>query len=126
MTDIHPNVAVMMRLDLRDLAASADLFAPDVVWHYYNPRLPDLAGDYVGLDGIRDFFQALGARSQGTFSLEPVSVEPRGDELVVAHTRNTMNLGEESFTIDAVTVWRFVEGKVAEVWDIPSVYVLAT
>ena len=22
------------------------------VWHYFNPRLPDLAGDYHGLSGV--------------------------------------------------------------------------
>ena len=28
--------------------------------------------------------------------------------------------------IDAIVVWRVVEGRLAEAWDIPAVYTLAT
>ena len=59
----HPNVVLMRQLDPSNLASSEDLFADDVVWHYFNPNLPDLQGDYVGLDGIRSFFEAIGQKS---------------------------------------------------------------
>ena len=122
MSDEHPNLALIKRLDLRDLAAAADVFAEDVVWHFFNPRLPEMQGDYVGLTGIRNFFEKLGGVTSGTFRIEPISLTPAGDELVVAHTRNSLTLEDQQITTDVVVVWRIVEGRIAEVWDIPSVY----
>jgi hypothetical protein len=52
MTDEHPNIAVLKRFNPANLAESADVLAEDVVWHYYNPHLPDLQGDYVGRAGV--------------------------------------------------------------------------
>ena len=121
MADKHPNVALMERLDVRDLASATDLFAEDVVFHYFNSRLPEAEGDYVGLDGIRTFFETIGAVSAGTFRIEPVSLTPVGDELVVTHTRNSLTLEGRQITMDVVVVWRIVDGRITEVWDIPSV-----
>ncbi len=118
MTEDHPNVALLKRLDLRDLAASKGLIAEDVVWHYANPNLPDMQGDYVGLDGVRSFFQAIAEKSGGTFRINPLSVTPVGDELVVVQSRNTLTFENRSVTVDVVVVWRFVDGRVVEVWDI--------
>ena len=122
MSDTHPNVALINRLDIHDIAASKDVFAEDAVFRYFNPLLPDLQGDYVGLAGIRDFFQKIGALSEGTFRIEPVSAEAVGDELVVVHTRNSLTFDNQPITMDVVVVWRIVNGRVTEVWDIPSVY----
>ena len=118
----HPNVALVERLDVSDLSAAADVFAEDVVWHFFNPRLPDLQGDYVGLKGIGAFFEKLGGATAGTFRIEPISLTPVGDELVVAHTRNSLTLEDREITTDVVVVWRIVDGRIKEVWDIPSVY----
>lgn len=118
MTEEHPNVALLKRLDLRNLAASKGLIAADVVWHYSNPNLPDMQGDYVGLDGVRSFFEAIAQKSGGTFQIDPMSVTPVGDELVVVQSRNTLTFGGRSVTVDAVVVWRIVDGRVVEVWDI--------
>jgi len=126
MADKHPNVALIERLDIRDIAAAADVFADDVVFHYFNPRRPELQGDYVGLAGIRAFFEKIGAISAGTFRIEPVSVTPVGDELVVVQTRNSLTLGGHPITMDVVVVWRIVDGRITEVWDIPSVNTLHT
>ena len=106
--DEHPNVALIKRLDLRNLAAAVDLFAEDVVWHYYNPRLPDIEGDYVGLSGIGDFFGKIAGLSSGTFQVQPVSITPVGDELVVVHTRNSLTIEGQQITTDVVVVWRIV------------------
>jgi len=125
MTENHPNISLMKQLDLRNIAAAADLFAPDVVWHYFNPNLPELQGDYVGLEGINSFFTTIGALSKGTFKLEPILVTAMGDELVVTHTRNTMTLNDRSIAVDAVAVWRIVSGRITEVWDIPTAYTMA-
>lgn len=76
----HPNIQLMKQLDLGDLASAKDLFAENVVWHYFNPNLPEVQGDYVGLNGIRSFFQAIGEKTHGTLKAEPVSITAVGDE----------------------------------------------
>lgn len=124
MTEEHPNVSLMKRLDLSDLAGCADLFDQGFVWHYFNPQLPELEGDHVGLCGLRTFFEEMGALSGGTFQVEPLSLTTFGDELVVAHTKNRMELQSRPIKIDAITVWRIVEGRITEVWDIPAVHTL--
>lgn len=116
----HSNIALLKRLDPANPASAADLFAPDVVWHNFNPNLADMQGDYVGLAGIRSFFETQGRKSGGTFKIEPVSIEAVGDELVIVHSRNTMTLRDRRIAIDVVVVWRIVEGRVVEVWDIVS------
>lgn len=114
----HPNIALLKRFDPRDTTAFAALFADDAVFHYFNPNLPELAGDHVGPEGIRAFFEALGERSHGTFRIEPIWATPVGDELVVVQSRNTLTLESQTIMIDVVVVWRFVGGRIAEVWDI--------
>lgn len=114
----HPNIEAMKRLDLGNLASAKDLFAEDVVWHYFNPNLPEVQGDYVGLKGIRSFFQSIGGKTRGTFKVEPVSISAVGDELVVVQARNTMTFQDRPIALDVVVVWRFVCGRIAEVWDI--------
>ena len=122
MVEEHANVSLIKRLDLTNLAGCAGLFAQHFVWHFFNPRLPEVQGDYVGPSGLRTFFEKLGALSDRTFQIEPVSLSAIGDELVVAHTRNRMVLEGRPIKIDAVTVWRIVDGQIAEVWDIPSIH----
>jgi ketosteroid isomerase-like protein len=122
MTDEHPNVALLKRLDLGDIAGAAELFASDVVFHYFNPRLPDVEGDYIGLAGIRTFFEKIDAMARGTFQVEPISITAVGDELIVTHTRNRMTLHDKPIATDVVVVWRAVDGRITEVWDIPSVH----
>ena len=57
----HPNVSLVRRvgkaLAERDLDDAAGLFADDFVWHYFNPRLPDIAGDYAGGSGVGKLFE---------------------------------------------------------------------
>ena len=121
MTEDHPNIALLKRFDPRDMAAAADLFSDDAVFHYFNPNLPELQGDHVGPDGIRAFFESLAGMSRGTFRIEPVSATPVGSELVVVQSRNSLTLGKRTVVLDVVVVWRFAEGRIAEVWDIVPV-----
>lgn len=121
MSEEHPNLSLMKRLDLRNLDNCADLFAEDFVWHFFNPQLPDIQGDYAGVAGLKSFFGKLGAGTGGTFSVEPISVIPHGDELVIACVRDTMTLRGTSIEVDAVVVWRIVDGRITEAWDIPAV-----
>lgn len=125
MTSDHPNVLLLKKLDLGNLDAMTDLFAADFVWHYFNPELPDMEGDYAGLEGLQRFFATLAGKSAGTFKVEPVSVTAYGDELVVAHVRDTMTMEGRSLTLDALAIWRMVDGKIAEAWDIPAIHTAA-
>lgn len=118
MTGPHPNIALLEHFDPTDMAASARLFADDAVFHYYNPNLPELQGDHVGPEGIGAFFASLGGLTRGTFRIEPVSVTPVGDELVVVQSRNSLTFDGQAITVDVVVVWRFKDGRIVEVWDI--------
>ncbi|MGI9378071.1 MAG: nuclear transport factor 2 family protein [Methyloligellaceae bacterium] len=118
----HPNVAILKRFDPENLSGSADVIAEDIVFHYFNPRLPDIQGDYVGLNGLKKFFARIAAATNGSFIVTPVSVNAVGDELLVVHSKNSMTLADERIETDVALVWRIVDGRIAEVWDIPSVH----
>ena len=60
--------------------------------------------------------------TDGTFQVNPVSTSAIGDELVIVHSKNTMVLEDRQIETDVVVVWRILDGKITEVWDIPSVY----
>lgn len=122
MTKEHPNIHILQKFDPRNIAGSADVLAKNVVFHYFNPLLPDVQGDYVGLQGFQTFFDKIGELTDGTFKVNPISATAIGDELVVVHTNNTMIWENQQIDIDVVVVWRIVDGRITEGWDIPSVY----
>lgn len=122
MTKEHPNISVLQKFDPTNIAGSADVLAEDAVFHFFNPLLPDVQGDYVGLKGFQAFFGKMGELTDGTFKVNPISATAIGDELVVVHTKNTMSLENQQIQTDVVVVWRIVDGCITEVWDIPSVY----
>ena len=126
MTEEHPNIALLKRFDPTNIAEAADVLAEDVVWHFFNPRLPHLQGDYVGRSALQAFFQKMAEQTHGTFKVTPVSVTPVGDELLVTQTRNEMTLDGQRIETDVVVVWRIVNSRIAEVWDIPSVHATST
>lgn len=125
MTEEHPNLAVLAKLDIRDLNISAALFSDDFVWHYFNPNLPDVEGDYSGVEGLKRFFTIIAEKTAGTFKVKPISVTAFGEELVVVHALDTMELEGNLIAVDVVVVWRIVAGKISEGWDIPSAFTLA-
>ncbi|MGB5276694.1 MAG: nuclear transport factor 2 family protein [Gammaproteobacteria bacterium] len=126
MAEEHPNIAVLKRFDPANVAETVDVLAEDVIWHYYNPRLPDLHGDYVGRAGIQTFFEKLRLLAGSAFKINTVSVTAVGDELVVVHRKQVMNLEDHHIESDVVVVWRIVDGRIAEVWDIPSIHAAPT
>ena len=69
MAQEHPNVLLFKGMKPGNLAAAAELFAPDAVFHYINPRWPDIQGDYVGMDGIRSLME--GGTHGNLATLEP-------------------------------------------------------
>ena len=118
----HPNIDLGTRIDTTDMAAQVDLFHPDVIWHFFNPMAPDLAGAYHGVEGIAEFFQKVGNFSQGTFAIEPRGAWAVGDELVVVQPCNRLTQAGVASEFDVVVVWRLVDGKIAEIWDIPAIH----
>lgn len=122
MTETHRNVALLSRFDPANVAESAEVLSEDVVWHFFNPRLPDLHGDYLGRAGLQDFFEKMGNLTEGSFKVNPVAITAVGDELVVTQVKDTMVLEGQSIEVDAVVVWRIVDGRIVEAWDIPAVH----
>ena len=119
---MHPNLSILMKLDLQDLDGCAAIFADDFTWHYFKPKLPSLEGNYRGVAGLKDFFTKLAELSRGSFQVNPIDVRAVGDELLVTQVCNRITLEHDAIEFDAVVVWRIVDGKLAEAWDIPSVH----
>ena len=118
----HPNIVLLEKLDPGNISEASEILSEDVIWHFFNPMLPEMAGDYTGMEGIDDFFNKLRGITEGSFTVNPIMATPVGDELVVMHTQNSFILNEDQMRFDVVLVWRIVDYKVVEVWDIPSVY----
>ncbi|GAA4271848.1 nuclear transport factor 2 family protein [Aquimarina gracilis] len=118
----HPNIAVLQKFDPTNIAGSSDVIALDAVFHYFNPRLPDVHGDYVGVEGFKSFFKKIEKQTNEAFKVNLVSATPIGNELVVIHRKHETPFEGENITVDVVVVWRIVDSKIVEVWDIPSIY----
>lgn len=115
-------IAALPELIPDRLDEARDNFSDDFVWTYINPLLPQIEGDYSGVDGLKEFFHKLGELTGGTFGVRVKEAYPLGDELVVAHAAPGMTLDGETFETDAAVVWRIVDGKIKAAWDIPAVY----
>lgn len=96
-------------------------FADDFVFHFFNAQLPDLHGDYHGIDGTADLFERLAGVGEAGFGQVRHSLTPFGDELLVAFVTNTVGFDGMMIDVDAVVVWRVFGGKIQEAWDIPAV-----
>ena len=118
----HPNISIIKRFNPANPSTAAALLAEDFVWHYINPKLSELEGDYFGLSGLTDFFNKLAGRTRGSFKVMPISITPMGDELVITHVRDTMSLEGQPMEIDAMVLWCIIDGKIKEAWDIPVVH----
>lgn len=118
----NSNLSLLEKVDIRNLDACAELFSDDFVWHYFNPKLPELEGDYRGVQELKDFFAKLFQMSKGGFNVNVVDARCVGDELVVTQTCNRISFEGNTIEFDVVVVWRIVEGKIREAWDIPSVF----
>lgn len=122
---VHPNIALLEKLDIQNLDACTNIIAGNFIWHYFNPRLPELEGDYRGIEGLKRFFAKLAQISNGSFQVNVIDARAVGDELVVAQACNRLSLEAfegDTIETDVVVVWRVVNGKIAEGWDIPTAY----
>ena len=119
-------MSVLAKLNLQDIDACRDVFADNFIWRYFNPRLPELEGDHIGIDGLKSFFAKLNEKSKSGFQQKLIDARPVGDELVITQVRNRMDLDGKTIEVDAVVVWRIVGGRIAEAWDIPAVNTVRT
>ena len=101
-----------------------EFFADDFVWHYINPELPQIHGDYQRFEGLQEFFRKLGELTNNTFSVRLQRAHAIGNEFVVVHACPSMTLDGSSFETDAVVVWRMVDQCFKEAWDIPGLHSL--
>ena len=115
----HPNISILKRFNPADPNTVAEVLAEDFVWHYINPELPEMEGDYLGLAGLTDFFKTIAGRTAGSFKVNPLSLIPLGDEIIITHVKDSMLLDGKQVEIDAIVVWCIVGGKIKEAWDIP-------
>ncbi len=118
----HPNISILKRFNPADPNSLAGVLAEDFVWHYINPKLAELEGDYVGLAGLTDFFQKVAGRTKGSFKVKPISMIPLGDELIITHVKDSLSLEGKPMEIDAVVLWCIMDGKIKEAWDIPIIH----
>ena len=125
-TQAHPNISVLKSFDIQDLDACRDVLADGFIWHYVNPHLPELHGDYHGFKGLKEFFTKLGGTSGGTFQRNHIETRAVADEFVVSQVCNRMTLKTGSIEVDAIVIWRIVDSKIAEAWDIPAINTVRT
>lgn len=118
----HPNISILKRFNPANPNMLAEVLAEDFVWHYINPKLSELEGDYFGLSGLTDFFQKIADRTSGSFKVNPISIIPLGDELIITHVKDTMVLDGRPMKIDAVVLWCIIDGEIKEAWDIPAIH----
>ena len=117
--DLVTRAGTLIRTGFAD--PDEELFARDFVFHYVNPRLAELNGDHHGYDGFRRSFERLHQGSDTGFHNQPHSLTPYGDEIVVAYATNTVSFGGRELDVDAIVVWRIVDGRISEAWDIPAI-----
>jgi len=122
----HPNISILKKFNPANPISAAEMLAEDFVWHYINPELSELEGDYAGLSGLTDFFKRIGGLTSGSFKVNPISIIPMGDELVITRVKDTMLLKGNQMEIDAVVVWCIIDGQIKEAWDIPIAHTAKT
>ena len=123
---LHPNMSLLMKLDLQNLDSCRDILSENFIWHYYNSELPELEGDHFGIDGLKDFFKKLNEKGSGGFQVNVIDARPVGDELIVTQVCNRLDMDGNATEFDAIVVWRVVDSKIAEAWDIPAVNTIRT
>lgn len=114
----HPNEDLLRRgydaFGRGDMAAIAELFADDIVWHF--PGNNPLAGDYKGRDNVLAFFGKSVEQAGGTLRVEVHDILAN-DEHGVALTRSTAQRGGKSLDDLGVQVFHIRDGKAVESWS---------
>ncbi len=93
-----------------DVPTVLALFSEHITWHV--PGRNPISGDYTGHNEVVGFFQSLGERSKGTFSLQVHDILDNGEDKVVALLTETGERNGISLNSSSVHVWRLLDGKV--------------
>lgn len=94
----------------------AELLTDDVVWHV--PGASPIAGDHRGRHGVIEYFRTRRRIAESSMRLHPGEMLTEED-LVVQRVDGTAVLSGESVDWRTVGVYRFEEGRIAEVWLVP-------
>lgn len=97
-----------------DLAALAQLFDPEAVWHAQ--RLGILGGDHRGWPQVLRFFAQSMELTQGTFGLEIREILAN-DSSAAAVVRSSARRGDRALDDQQVHLFHFVDGRVVEIWQ---------
>ena len=92
-----------------DLDALGKIMAPDVV--HRAPGSNRTSGEYRGQDEVFDFYGKLFELSDGTFQVELVSAEPKGDDQVVARHQGGGTVEGRTYDGTSTIVFTIVDGK---------------
>jgi uncharacterized protein len=103
----------------RDWDAVAALLADEVGWH--EPGEEDLSGDYRGRDDVVALLRKLVEVTEGTFQLEPRAFLNSVDHSAVLVRWWAERDGKRAEG-NEIAVYRFRDGKVAQVWFYPDGY----
>jgi len=76
----HSNIELVKNFDPTNLAAVAEDLVEDFTWHFINPQLREIQGDYFGIEGLSGFFKRMAGHTAGTFNANPISITPIGDK----------------------------------------------
>lgn len=95
------------------------LLADDVIWH--EPGEENYSGDYRGPDDVIGLLDKLLDVTQGTFVLDPVGFLITEDHAAV-QIRWSAGRDERHVQGNELAVYRFRDGKIAEVWFHPDGY----
>jgi ketosteroid isomerase-like protein len=92
-----------------DLDALGAVMAPDVVHRAPGNNLT--SGEYRGQEELFGFYGKLFELSDGTFNIELVSAEPKGDDQVIARHRGGGTRNGRTYEGTSTIVFTIVDGK---------------
>lgn len=112
------NKAALESLYFGDRALFFESLADDYVCH--TPGQNPTAGHFVGPDGMRRHGQQMRDLTSGTFKAAPRATILVDDDFALVPTRVRASRPDgRQLDMDAFGVWRFVDGKIAEHWEMP-------
>jgi ketosteroid isomerase-like protein len=97
-----------------DLAALAEVFAPDVRWHL--PGRSAIAGDYVGREAVFGLFARMAALTDGTIRTNPQRIIGDEDGGVII-TTDTAERGGRKLSAHVMLRVHVRDGKLVELWE---------
>jgi ketosteroid isomerase-like protein len=92
-----------------DVPAVLAIFSEDITFHI--PGRNPISGDYAGHEEVTGFFQALGERSEGTFSIDVHDILDNGEDTVVALVTHNGHRDTGELAMPGVHVWHLKDGK---------------